>query len=151
MLWPRPHVRGRPFDLQRREGWDLVGTRFYFKPARVTYFFRNVWAWMEDYQGNWEDFAWLYHKKKKKKSGISKLLPQCWMTFPHTALQDSILRLPTMIKCLEGNKNQLTSSIFDLNIIKISAILLSSMIYPLRKTRQRQMRRTVNKDKDKPK
>lgn len=63
MLWPRPHVRGLPFDLQRREGWDLVGTRSYFMPATVTYFFRNVWAWMEGYQGNWENFAWLYHKK----------------------------------------------------------------------------------------
>ena len=151
MLWPRPHVRGLPFDLQRREGWDLVGTRSYFMPATVTYFFRNVWAWMEGYQGNWENFAWLYHKKSGGGGGISNLLPQCSMTLPHTALQDSILRLPTMSKCLGRNKNQLTSSIFDLNIIKDTAILLRSMIYPLRKTRQRQTRRTVNKDKDKPK
>ena len=144
MPWPRPQVRGRPFDLQRREGWDLVGTRFYFKPAMVTYFFCNVWAWMEGYQGNWENFAWLYHKKGRggagrggagRGGGISNLLPQCSMTFPHTALQDSILRLPTMSKCLGRNKNQLTSSIFDLNIIKASAILLRSMMYPLRKTR----------------
>ena len=49
---------------------------------------------------------------------MSNLLPQCSMTLPHTALQDSILRLPTMSKCLGRNKNHLTSSIFDLNIIK---------------------------------
>ena len=93
-----------------------------------------------------------YIMKEKGGGGeISNLLPQCSMTFPHTALQDSILRLPTMSKCLGRNKNQLTSSIFDLNIIKNTAVLLRSMIYPLRKTRQRQTRRTVNKDKDKPK
>lgn len=90
-------------------------------------------------------------KKEKGGGGISNLLPQCSMTLPHTALQDSILRLPTMSKCLGTNKNQLTSSIFDLNIIKNTAILLRSVMYPLRKTRQRQTRRTVNKDKDKPK
>lgn len=62
-----------------------------------------------------------YIMKKEKGGGgggISNLLPQCSMTLPHTALQDSILRLPTMSKCLGTNKNQLTSSIFDLNIIK---------------------------------
>ena len=96
-------------------------------------------------------FCLIISQKKGGGWGISNLLPQCSMTFPHTALQDSILRLPTMSKCLGRNKNQLTSSIFDLNIIKTRAILLRSMIYPLRKTRQRQTRRTVNKDKDKPK
>ena len=30
----------------------------------VIYFFRNLLAWIEGYQGNWKDFAWLYHERK---------------------------------------------------------------------------------------
>ena len=127
---------------------DLVGTRSYFKPAMVIYFY---WHESKALKGTEKILPDYIIKKAGGGGGISNLLPQCSMTLPHTALQDSILRLPTMSKCLGRNKNQLTSSIFDLNIIKNTAVLLRSMIYPLRKTRQRQTRRTVNKDKDKPK
>lgn len=30
----------------------------------MIYFFRTLLAWIEGYNGNWEDFAWLYHEKK---------------------------------------------------------------------------------------
>ena len=48
----------------------------------VTYFFRNVWAWMEGYQGNWENFAWFYHKKKGGGGGNKQLTSTVFDDFP---------------------------------------------------------------------